>query len=395
MAATEHTTRVRRGDHAGRVTNVELFFDLVYVFAVTQLSHLLVEHTTVETGVHAAILLAMVWQVWVYTTWSVNYLDPARSSVRMMLLAAMAASLVLASAIPGAFAHGGEGSQAGIVAGAYVTIQVGRALFEIWALRGEVLQWVFIRVLPWSAMTGTVVIIGAVQPDNTVRAVLWAAAVVVDLCAAGSGFWFPWLGRSSTTEWTISGSHFAERCQAFVLIALGESIVVTGGRAQLFHGTGHDIAAFAIAFAGAVALWWIYFDRSAEESAQLIESSADPGRMARNAFHFVHPLIVAGIIVGAAGDERLMHAPSEHAPVSTAWLAFGGTALFLLGHALFKAVVWRVVSWQRLAAAAVLLALVPIGPHVTILTLGIIALAAVVVVALIDQLTHPPASLVA
>ena len=386
LSAMSSTSRVRHGEHAGRVTTVELFFDLVYVFAVTQLSHLLLTHPSPVGALKAAVVLAMVWQVWVYTTWSLNYLDPARSSVRLMLLVVMAASLVLASQIPEAYA----GHQALLLAGAYVAVQVGRALFEIWALRGDVLQMVFVRVLPWSAVTGAVVIVGACVPNTGVRAGLWAVAVAVDLCGAASGFWLPRVGASDTADWTISGGHFAERCQAFVLIALGESVVIIGERANLYHGATEDIVAFALAFAGAVALWWVYFDRSAEDSAREIEASADPGRLARNAFHFVHPLIVAGIIVTAAADERLLHEPGHHAHGSATWFALGGTALFLAGHAVFKAIVWRLASWPRIVAVVVLLALVPLGPHVTGLVLGVITLAVVLGVAVADRVTHPP-----
>jgi low temperature requirement protein LtrA len=221
------------------------------------------------------------------------------------------------------------------------------------------------------------------------RAAFWAAAIAVDLGGAAVGFPVPGLGRSQTTEWTISGAHFAERCQAFVLIALGESIVVIGGLTHLAHPEIRDIAAVGLAFAGAVALWWIYFDRHAADSAKHIDSSDDPGRVARDAFHWVHPVIIGGIIVTAAADEFLLHDPGQNAVGPIQWLVLGGTALFLAGHALFKAVVWRVASWPRIVAVLVLLALVPVGPHVTVLALGALTLAIVVAVAISDRILHP------
>jgi low temperature requirement protein LtrA len=373
----------RHGDGADEVTNIELFFDLVYVFAVTQLSHALVQHHTVDGFIQVAVLLAMVWQIWVYTTWAVIYLDPNTAPARAMLVAVMLGSLVLAAGVPYAFTNRGW-----LVATAYVAIQAGRVLFVVWALRGEQLQIVFVRILPWTLLSSAVMLAGATQHGH-VREAMWATSIAIDLVGAAFGFWVPRLGGSATTEWTISGSHFAERCQAFVLIALGESIVIIGGRFDVEHPTGHGVAAFVVAFAGAVALWWIYFDRAAEDSAREIEASSDPGRLARDAFHWIHPLIVGGIIVAAAADERVFEQPTERGDASTAWLILGGTALFLAGHALFKAVVWRRVSWPRVAGVAALALVGALAPHTTALTLGICTLAVVVAVATADRVTRP------
>jgi low temperature requirement protein LtrA len=374
---------LRQGDGADEVTNIELFFDLVYVFAVTQLSELLVHDTSAAGAVHTAILLAMVWQVWVYTTWSINYLDPNRTPVRGMLLVLMLGSLVLAAALPEAFHDRGL-----LVASTYVAMQVGRALFVVWSLHGERLQLVFIRILPWTAVSSTLMIIGGLEHGPT-RDVLWAVSIAIDLVGSAVGFYVPGLGRSATTDWTISGAHFAERCQAFVLIALGESIIVIGGQLKLDNPTGHDLGAFGAAFAGAVGLWWVYFDRAAADSARVIARSPDPGRLARNAFHVVHPLIIGGIIVTAAADEKVLDHPAEHGDLRTAWLVLGGTALFLGGHALFKFIVWRLVSWPRVIAVAVVAALGLVAPHVSTFVLGVCTLAVIVSVAITDRIVHP------
>jgi low temperature requirement protein LtrA len=381
---TEHARRSSlRRDGAGTVTNIELFFDLVYVFAVTQLSHLLVKHPTAAGAVHAAVLLAMVWQIWVYTTWAVNYLDPNRTPARLMLVLLMLGSLVLAAALPEAF-HG----RGLLVAGTYVAMQAGRVLFTIWALRGERLQLVFMRILPWTLTSSAVVLLGATQPAAT-RTALWLTAIVVDLAGASLGFYVPGLGRSSTTDWTISGSHFAERCQAFVLIALGESIIVVGTRLELDHPSARNVLAFATAFTGAVGLWWIYFDRAADDSAREIESSADPGRLARSAFHYIHPLIIGGIIVAAAADELVLHELTAPADAATAWMVLGGAALFLFGHALFKAFVWRRASWPRLLGVVALAACGLLAPHVSRLTLAMAGVVVLVAVAVADRVLHP------
>ncbi len=383
MIVQSSHSALRAGDGADEVTNIELFFDLVYVFAVTQLSNLVVGHPTADGAVQTAVLLAMVWQIWVYTTWAVNYLDPNRAPARAMLLALMLGSLILAKGLPDAFHDRGT-----LVAVTYVAMQAGRALFVIWALRGERLQMVFVRILPWTTLSSAVLLLGAAEHGHA-RELLWASAIAIDLVGAAFGFYVPGLGRSATTDWTISGSHFAERCQAFVLIALGESIIVIGRLLRLDDPSGHDVVAFGAAFAGAVGLWWVYFDRAAEDSAREIESSSDPGRLARNAFHWIHPLIVGGVIVTAAADEVVLEHPTAHGEASTAWLILGGTALFLGGHALFKAVVWRRISWPRVVAVAVLAGLGLLAPHTAALTLAICAVAVVVSVAIADRVTHP------
>lgn len=383
MTATARSSARRSSDGAAEVTNIELFFDLVYVFAVTQLAHFLSAHADGDGAVRAAVLLAMVWQIWVYTTWSVNYLDPDRFPARAMLVVLMLGSLVLAAAIP--FAFSGRGL---LIAAMYVGMQVGRALFAVAVLRGDRLQLVFIRILPWTTVSGVVMLSGAAV-DGHARAALWATSVAIDLIGAAFGFFVPGLGRSETTDWTIDGSHFAERCQAFVLIALGESILVIGSKLHVEHTDGHNIAAVITAFAGAVGLWWVYFDRAAADSAREIEASPDPGRLARNAFHWIHPVIVGGVIVEAAAGERLFDDPTGRGDTTFGWLLLGGIALFLAGHAMFKAVVWRKASWPRLGGIVALGLIALLAPHVARLTLAICSVAVIAGVAILDRLTHP------
>ena len=331
-----------------RVTNIELFFDLVYVFAVTQLSHRLLPEPTVRVAAQSALLLAMVWLVWAYTTWVTNWLDPERLEVRLLLVAAMLISLAMSAALPRAFTTLGW-----VVGTAYAVQQIGRSVFMVVALRGA-LQQNFERILAWCVVSGVLAVAGGLV-HGFPRDLLWLLAVATDVAGGLAGFATPFLGRSRTADWTIEGGHFAERCQAFILIALGESIVIIGAALSgTAHITGTTVVAFVVAFAGSVALWWLYFDRSAGASARVIAESADPGRIARAAYHLIHPLMVAGIIVTAAGDEKILTSPSSTAPAPAAWMILGGPALFLAGHAAFKFVVWRVVPWTRLAGIAVL-----------------------------------------
>jgi len=373
---------------AARVTNVELFFDLVYVFAVTQLSHHLLHDPTITGALQTALLLAMVWLVWAYTAWVTNWLDPQRMPVRLLLIALVLVALVMWAAIPEAF-----GSLGLIIGIGYAVSQIGRSVFALVALWGGPLRQNFQRILAWCVVSGALAVAGGIV-TGPARGWLWLAAVGVDLLGGVAGFYTPGLGRSATTEWTIEGNHLAERCQAFILIALGESIVVTGATLsrQLMSGvTAAEAAAFLIAVIGSVGLWWLYFDRSGGEAARVIAASADPGRLGRTAYHLIHPVMVAGIIVVAAADQVVLSRPGTTGVASTAWLILGGTALFIAGHAAFKIAVWRVVPWSRLVAIAILGLLGLATPHLSALELGACAAAVVIAVAALDHLTagHP------
>src|SRR5690349_24919040 len=171
------------------------------------------------------------------------------------------------------------------------------------ALRGYPLEANFQRILAWCVVSSAFALAGGLAHGNA-RALLWLGAVCVDLLGGVVGFYTPGLGRSRTSDWTIAGGHFAERCQAFILIALGESIVIIGATLTDLKVTAAVLAAFVVAFAGAVALWWLYFDQSAEAAAGQIARSEEPGRLGRSAYHLIHPVMLAGLIVCARSEER-------------------------------------------------------------------------------------------
>jgi low temperature requirement protein LtrA len=368
------TALLRDRSAAQRVTNIELFFDLVYVFAVTQLSHHLLGELTVGGALQTALLLALVWLAWAYTTWMTNWLDPDQLAVRLLLVTLMLISLAMSAALPRAYTDMGL-----MVGGAYAAMQIGRTVFVVIALPKGPLRLNFQRVLAWCVVSGALAVAGGAVHGH-LRWVLWLLAVGVDLTGGIAGFAVPGLGRSHTSDWTIEGGHFAERCQAFILIALGESIVIIGTvLSDKESVTAENATAFVVAFVGSVAMWWLYFDRSAEESAEVIASSDDPGRLGRSAYHLIHPVMVAGIIVCAAADDVVLSHPAAAASTATAWLILGGPALYLAGHAAFKAVVWRSVPRTRLAGI-VLLALLAI-PARSIPELGLAACAAAVLLA--------------
>src|ERR1700735_2173716 len=247
------TTRLLR-DRSGqqRVTNIELFFDLVYVFAITQLSHYLLGHATVPGALQAGLLLVMVWLVWAYTTWVTNWLDPEQMVVRLLLVVLMLISLAMSVSLPRAFEDLGLW-----VGGGYAVQQIGRSVFMVIALRGYTLRANYERILAWCVVSGALALGGGFA-HGWARGLLWLLAVSVDLVGGVIGFATPGLGRSHTSDWTIEGGHFAERCQAFILIALGESIVIIGTVLSGQKGvTVTNVTAFVVAFIGSVAMWWL------------------------------------------------------------------------------------------------------------------------------------------
>jgi low temperature requirement protein LtrA len=323
-----------RGSHdSGKVGMIELFFDLVFVFAITQLSHSLLANLTAQGAVQVTMLLLAVWWVWIFTSWITNWLDPERIPVRLALFALLLAGLLLSVSIPNAFTNRGA-----MFALAYVTMQVGRTSFAIWAVRHEPISMTrnFQRILVWLLCSGAFWIGGGLAHEG-LRVGLWVVALVIELVSPSVYFWVPGLGRSSLDDWNIEGNHMAERCALFVIIALGESLLVTGATFGQLELTLNTVITFLVAVLGSVAMWWVYFDSGAERAHHRIAHSDDPGREARMAYTYLHILIIAGIIVSAVADELVLTHP-DHATPPGICAILAGPSLYLLGTALFKMV---------------------------------------------------------
>ncbi len=375
-----------RGLRSARVTNTELFFDLVYVFAITQLTHLLLGRLSWLGAGQALMLLLAVWWAWMYTAWVTNWFDPDAGPVRATLLAVMLVSLIMSATLPAAF--GGRGLA---FACAYVVMQVGRTVFVVAAARDQrALRRNFQRILAWSAVAGAGWLCGGFA-HGWARGAIWLAALAVDYASAASGFYTPGLGRSQTTDWTIAGSHLAERCQLFLIIVLGESVLDTGAAFGGLRITVASTTAVVFAFLASVALWWIYFNRAADDSAAAIAAAADPGRLGRSAYVYFHLPMVAGVIVLAVADDLAIAHPGGHARGALTAAVLGGPALFLAGHALFKRAMFGVLSTPRLAAIAVLAALIPAGAVAPPLALLAAATAVIAAVAVWDTVVPHPA----
>jgi low temperature requirement protein LtrA len=375
--------RLAEGEQ-GRVTYIELFFDLVFVFAITQLSHALLAHLSVEGAIETAVLFMAVWWVWIYTSWTANWLDPERTPVRLMLLVLMLAGLVMSASIPDAFAELGVA-----YAAAHVFIQVGRTVFMLTAVRradDAALAQNFRRILVWLVIAGIFWMAGAFA-DRETRLILWLVAIAIEYAGPSLGFYVPGLGGSSTSDWNISGGHMAERCALFIIIALGESILITGATFAEMPWSSAQIAAFLVAFIGTVAMWWIYFDTGQMRGTHVIEQSSDPGRRARLAYTYLHLPIVAGIVVCAVSDELILAHPSGHLELPAIAVILGGPALFLIGVGFFKKTFAPNFPLSHMVGLGLLLVFVPVASYLEPLSLGALAMLALLITAIWETIS--------
>jgi len=379
---------LRRGDRrrSHPTTTVELFFDLVFVFAVTQLSHLVLAELSVAGVARAAFLLLVVWWAWIYTTWMVNWFDPASAVVKAVLVAVMLASLLMAASLPEAF-----GTRAWLFAGAYVALQVGRNLAAMILIsRPHRLRGVFERLLVWSVVSGAIWLAGAALAPGR-RLLLWGPALAIELLAPLLGYWLPGRGAATTVDYEIEGGHFVERCQGFIIIALGESIVVTGATAASKGLTPLVVLCLTIAFLEAAALWWLYFGAAAEHSRTVMFLRADSGRLARDAYTYLHLPLVAGIIMSAVGDGLLIADPHRMLHGVALAMMVGGPSLYLLGENLFRLRMTGTINAKRVATAACLGALALLGDRVSAITLNG-TIAALLIALAVWELARPGAA---
>ncbi|MEZ5122141.1 MAG: low temperature requirement protein A [Solirubrobacterales bacterium] len=321
---------VSRGPGAERiVTPLELFFDLVYVFAIGQLSHHLLAHVDLRTGAETAIMALAVVYAWSMTAWAANWLEPERLAVRALLVGLMFASLLMSVAIGDAF-----DGRAWLFVTGYLLLQVGRSAFLIVALRGRALGEHFANDLVWELATGGLWIAGALA-DADARLILWGLAVAASYAGATSQHWLPRRGRRVDLQHTeIVGEHLLERFRLFFLIALGETVITTGTAFTDQPFTPARLLALAISFTGSVALWWCYFHRSERIGSHAAETVDDAGRIGWQGT-WTLTLLVLALIAIAVGDELAIAHPGDGTTLGFSILIFGGPALFLLAQASF------------------------------------------------------------
>lgn len=372
----------KRDGQAARVGFVELFFDLVFVFAITQVSHTLLANLTLLGTLQAAMMLAAVWWAWIYTSWVTNWLDPERGAVQAALFVLMTVGLVMSAALPHAFGKTGLP-----FALAFVAIQIGRSVFTLWATRSDpAIARNFARILVWLTISGVFWIGGGLAAPEQ-RLWFWLAALAIEYISPALYFYVPGLGRSRTEDWTIEGGHMAERVGLFVIICLGETLLVSGATfAGLDWSSAGVWAAFLSAVLSSIAMWRLFFSQAHESAAHAISHAADPGRLARRAYTYSPILVIAGIIVVAVSDELVLAHPLGQVSTAAAATLLGGPILFLVGTIVAGWAIWGRVSWLRLTGCGALAAGWIAVPWTTPLALSLASTAVLMVIGVWETL---------
>ena len=353
------TAVMREGE---RVTPLELFFDLVFVLALTQCTTLMAATPTWEGLLKGLLVLGMLWWSWCGYAWLTSVIDPEEGTVRLAMFAAMAAFLVCALCVPGAF-----GSEALLFASAYAAVRTAHIVLFMLASREDAALRHSVIGLAGSTAIGAGLLFVAAATSGGVQLGLWGLALLLDM---GGPFLF---GQDG---WKLVPGHFAERHGAIVIIALGESLVAIGVGAKAVIGVG-IVAAAVLGVVVAAALWWVYFDVTAIVAERRLAKAAE-GRerneIARDSYSYLHFPMVAGIALIAVGMKRTIGHVEDPLKLVPAAALLGGAATYLLAHVAFRLRNMHTLSRRRLVCAVVLLALLPAGAALpAIATLGILA----------------------
>ncbi|WP_166806390.1 low temperature requirement protein A [Cryobacterium serini] len=381
-----HRSLLRPADseRSDRVTYIELFFDLIFVFALTQLSRYLYANQSWGGALESIILVLALWWLWVYTTWVTNWLDPARLPVRGVVIMLSLVGLVISTSIYDSF-----GDQGLVFAIAYVALQLGRTVFMVLALarHDPALHATFLRILLWLSVAGAFWIVGALLP-LAFRLPAWLIALVIEYGSASLGFRIPGLKAPGVDDWDVSGPHIAERSALFVIIAIGESFLVTGFAFVDQPASALGIAGLSLAFVNGVAMWWLYFDHGERAGSKAIAASNEPGRITRLAYTYVHAIIIAAIVLTSVADKSLLEHPDGAMTLPVAVTIVGGPLCYLIGLLLFRWIVTRTLLVSHLVGLG-LLALAGVAATVlTPLGLGVVTSVILVTVAAWETITR-------
>jgi low temperature requirement protein LtrA len=363
-----HVTAVMR--EGERVTPLELFFDLVFVLALTQCTTLIARTPTWEGMLKGLLALGVLWWSWVGYAWLTSVLDPEEGAVRLLMFAAMAAFLVAALCVPGAF-----GSEALLFVCAYAVVRGAHIVLFMLASSGDAAMRRSVLGLAVSTAIGVGLLVLAAFTSGALQLGLWALALLLD---AGAPYLF------GADGWKLSPGHFAERHGAIVIIALGESIVAIGVGAKATLGAG-VVAVAILGIVVAATMWWVYFDVTAIIAARRL-ASAPEGRerneIARDSYSYLHFPMVAGIALIAVGLKSMIGRVDDPLTLVPAVALLGGAAMYLLAHVAFRLRNMHTLSGRRLVCAVVLLALLPAATALpALVTLAILAAVLVALIA--------------
>jgi low temperature requirement protein LtrA len=347
-----------------RVTPLELFFDLVFVLALTQCTTLMARTPTWEGLLKGLLALGMLWWSWGGYAWLTSVIDPEEGTVRLAMFAAMAALLVAALGVPGAF-----GSEALLFACAYGVVRAAHIVLFTIASRDDAALRRSVTGLAISTAIGVGLLVVAAFTHGALQLCLWALALALD---TGGPYLF------GADGWKLVPGHFAERHGLIVLIALGESIVALGVGAKVVLDTGIVVAA-VLGVVVAATLWWVYFDVTAivaERRLSQTKEGRERNEMARDSYSYLHFLMIAGIALLAVGMKITLEDVNGSLKLVPAAALLGGAALYLLAHVAFRLRNMHTLGTRRLVCAIVLMALVPVTVALglsSLLTLGVLA----------------------
>jgi low temperature requirement protein LtrA len=344
-----------------RVTPLELFFDLIFVFAITQVTGFVVEDPTWAGLAKGLLVLGVLWWAWAAYAWLTNTINPEEGAVRIAMFAAMGAMLVASLAVPDVF-----GDDAFVFACAYAFVRIAHLVLYAIAGRGDRDLLAAIARLGVGTAIGVGLLFVAAGLDGRLQVAMWAVALTFDLLGAYVG---------GGKGWRLSAGHFAERHALIVIIALGESIVALGLAASHELGPGRVVAGL-LGFTVAAAMWWLYFDVVAIVAERKLHELTGNAQlaMARDSYSYLHLPMIAGIILFAVGVKKTLGDVGEPLKLVPAVALCGGIALYLLAHILFRLRNVGSLNRQRLVVAVALLALIPLGVELAALvTLTLVA----------------------
>jgi low temperature requirement protein LtrA len=358
------------------VTPLELFFDLVFVLALTQCTALMASEPT-WTGIAKGLLvLGVLWWSWVGYAWLTSVVDPEEDAVRLVMFLAMAALLVVGLCVPGAF-----GDAALIFALAYAVVRIAHIGLFLLASRDDPLFRTSVVGLAVSTAIGTGLLVGASFADGALQGGLWAAALLLDM---GGPYFF------GADGWHLAPHHFAERHALIVIIALGESIVAIGVGADTKVDAGIVLAA-SIGTVIAAAQWWLYFDVVFHVAARRLgdsEIGRERNEMARDSYSYLHFPLVAGIVLVALGMKKTLGHVEDPLKLVPAAALLGGAAIYLLAHVGFRYRHIHTINARRLGLALALLAFVPAAVEIPALATVAILAAALVVLIVVETRSY-------
>jgi low temperature requirement protein LtrA len=371
---------VRPREVARAVVPIELFFDLVYVFTVSQLAHNLLEHVDGRGLLETLVFALAVMYAWFMTVWTSNWLDVDRQAVRLMLLGLMFASLLMATSITGAF-----DDRAGLFVIGYLAIQLGRTAFAVVAFRGHRLHDHFTNALAWEAATGLIWVAG-IFADGDTRLAIWAVAVLATYGGVIAGHPLPNRRSPFSTDSQIYAEHLLERFRLFFLIALGETVLTIGNAFADLPVSADRLLVLTAAFAGTVALWWCYFHRSEDVGLAAVKDASDASRIVAIGNYTLIAMVI-GIIAIAVGDELALADPGAGASATALALIFGGPAVFLVSQLGFMRRAAGAMPGSRLLACLALAILTALAAPLNLLAAVIAASAVLIGVAIADTRT--------